>query len=94
MNIKDFLLTINDETKTIISNDFNVELTKAYVLPSTDDQGLTFENFDNKSKKAKVIETCVLHIDLRHSKSWSGFSGHPNPFYKGLSHKLCKFKFH
>ena len=67
MGIKDFLLTVNDEANAIISDSFKVELTNATVLPSIDDQGITFENFDTNSKKAKVIETCVLHIDLRHS---------------------------
>jgi hypothetical protein len=67
MGIRDILLTVNDETKTIISGSFDVELNQAFVLPSIDDQGLTFEDFDTKSKKAKFIETCALHIDLRHS---------------------------
>lgn len=67
MGIKEFLLSANEETKSIISDSFKVELMQATVLPSIDDQGITFENFDAQNKKAKVIETCVLHIDLRHS---------------------------
>lgn len=67
MGIKDFLLTINDDTKTIISNAFTLDLTRANVVPSLDDPGITFADFDTKSQKVKYIETCVLHIDLRHS---------------------------
>jgi hypothetical protein len=67
MAIKEFLLEVNDETKAIISDNFKMELTSAFTSPSVDDQGITFEDFDNKNKKAKIIETCVLHIDLRQS---------------------------
>lgn len=67
MGIKETLLLVNDETKGIISNSFNVELINARSIPSVDDPGLTYADFDNKQKKTKLVETCVLHIDLRHS---------------------------
>jgi len=67
MGIKDILLLTNNETKTVMSNSFNVELIAARDIPSIDGAGLTYADFDNKQKKTKLIETCVLHIDLRHS---------------------------
>lgn len=67
MEIKDFLLAINDDTKIIISDNFQLDLSKANIVPSLDYPGITFANFDTKSQKVKFIETCVLHIDLRHS---------------------------
>lgn len=67
MGIREILIDINDETRVINSPDFTVEISKAVTLPSIDDASITFENFDFNSKKAKLIETCVLHIDIRQS---------------------------
>ncbi len=67
MSLNQLLLDINDESKTILSPAFTTDVTQAYILPSVDDQDITFENFDDKTKKVKWVETCVLHIDLRQS---------------------------
>lgn len=67
MAFKDFISEVNEETKLILSNDFKLNIVDANVLPGVDDQGITYENFDNKTKGVKTISTCVLHIDLRQS---------------------------
>ena len=53
MNLNQLPLDINDETKTVLSADFTTDVSQAYVLPSVDDQDITFENFDDKTKKVK-----------------------------------------
>lgn len=61
--MKEFLQTIVDEVNEIF--DHNIETTKAYAVPSRDDAGLTFGK--NQVKRGKLIETCVLFIDIRNS---------------------------
>jgi class 3 adenylate cyclase len=59
----ELLKQINDDVKNIFER--NLETTKAYVVPSRADQGLTFAVGDDK--KGKLIETCVLFVDMRNS---------------------------
>lgn len=61
--MSELLKQINDDVKNIFEK--NLEATKAYVVPSRDDQGLTFTLGDDK--KGKLIETCVLFVDMRNS---------------------------
>lgn len=44
---------------------YDIETTKAYSVPARDDAGLTFPYYENK--KGKIIETCVLFVDIRNS---------------------------
>lgn len=67
MTLKDFLQEINDETKEIISSDFSIEIRETEYTPNVDDSDITYDNFDKKNKKCKIIETCVLYIDIRKS---------------------------
>lgn len=67
MTLKDFLQEINDETKEIISSDFSIEIKETDYTPNVDDSDITYDNFDKKYKKCKIIETCVLYIDIRKS---------------------------
>lgn len=61
--MKEFLQSIVAEVKEIF--DHNIETTKAYVVPTRDDAGLTFGK--DQVKRGKLIETCVLFIDIRNS---------------------------
>ncbi len=67
MAIKDLLDSLDDEIKTIHSSDFKIEVIETKYVPNDNDSSLTFENFDTKKKKVKMIETCVLYIDIRKS---------------------------
>ncbi len=67
MNLRDFLQEINDEVKTLVSPEFDVQVGETNVVPNVNDSGITFDNFDSKSKRCKIIETCVLYIDIRNS---------------------------
>lgn len=61
--MKELLSQLNQDIKDIFQ--YNIETTKAYVVPSRDDVGLTFTI--GNDKKGKVIETCVLMVDMRNS---------------------------
>jgi len=71
MGLIDALLNLNNETKLINSPDFSIEVSNAIIAPNRDDSALTFEDFDNNSKKVKLLETCVVFIDMRHSTQLS-----------------------
>lgn len=61
--MEEFLISINQDIKDIF--DHNIETTKAYVVPTRNDPTLTFPI--GADKKGKLIETCVLMIDIRNS---------------------------
>lgn len=67
LSLEDFLQKISDETKDIVSPDFDVEINDTKSVPNIDDTNITYENLDSKCKKCKTIETCVLYIDIRKS---------------------------
>ena len=48
---------------------YDIQNTKAYVVPTRDDAALTFPI--GADKKGKLIETCVLMIDIRNSTTIS-----------------------
>ena len=66
-DINGFLKGLSGEVKDIFQND--IETSKAYVVPSREDPLLTFPMGANK--KGKLIETCVLMVDIRNSTSLS-----------------------
>ncbi len=65
--MKDLLQSISDDVKDIFNHD--IETNKTYSVPGRNDQNLTFGR--NQIKKGKLIETCVLFIDIRNSTSMS-----------------------
>ena len=67
MTVKDILDTLDDEVSIIHHSDFDIEITNTNFVPLDSDSSLTFENFDEKYKKVKTIETCVLYVDIRKS---------------------------
>ncbi|CAA6827759.1 MAG: Unknown protein [uncultured Sulfurovum sp.] len=67
MSIKNILDTLDEEVSIIHSSDFDINIKNTTYISNNDDSSLTFENFDKKYKKVKIIETCVLYIDIRSS---------------------------
>jgi adenylate cyclase len=61
--MKEYLQSIADDAKDIFEHE--IETTKAYAVPGRYDPGLTFGR--DQLKKGKLIETCVLFIDIRNS---------------------------
>ena len=66
-NVQDIVTQLNNEVQVILSDNFNVGVSKAYNVPATDDAGLTYANLDLRNKKTQTLETCVLFIDMRRS---------------------------
>lgn len=67
MALKDFFETIDAEVKTTVSSDFDIEVTDTKFVPNFDDSYITFDNFDEKKKQCKRLESCVLYVDIRNS---------------------------
>lgn len=59
------------EVETILSNAFTISTTNTNVVPHSDDVAITFPNLDAKSQSCKLIDTCVLYIDIRRSTELS-----------------------
>jgi hypothetical protein len=53
MDFSDFLNELDDEVQNINASYFDIEISETYWVPSQDDANLTYENFDNYSKKSK-----------------------------------------
>lgn len=69
MAIKEILTQINEDVKDIIGMGFELTQTQSDYVPNDEDPGLTFES--GKTKKAKLIETCILYADIRNSTELS-----------------------
>jgi adenylate cyclase len=67
MTLMDFFETIDKEVKNTVSSDFDIEITDTKLVPNFNDSYLTFDNSDNKKKKCKRLESCVLYVDIRNS---------------------------
>lgn len=59
------------EVETILSDAFTISTTNTNVVPHSDDVAITFPNLDAKSQSCKLIDTCVLYIDIRRSTELS-----------------------
>ncbi|ATU94457.1 adenylate/guanylate cyclase domain-containing protein [Phyllobacterium zundukense] len=62
--IRDELL---EEVATILSNSFTIDVTNTNSVPHSGDPSITFPNLDAQTQGCKLIETCVLYIDIRRS---------------------------
>lgn len=67
MSLKDFFIDIDDEVKTVVSSNFEIEIIDTKYVPSFDDSNITFDNLDKKIKKCKRLQSCVLYVDMRDS---------------------------
>src|SRR5687768_10648932 len=62
-----FRLDLDAEVAAILSNQFNVVITETDVVPSVDDADLTYPNLDTMEQRCKLLESCILYIDIRDS---------------------------
>jgi class 3 adenylate cyclase len=46
---------------------FQIGITNTDIVPHSNDAAITFPNMDAKAQGAKLIDTCVLYIDIRRS---------------------------
>lgn len=59
------------EVESILADSFTISTTSTNVVPHSDDVAITFPNLDAKSQSCKLIDTCVLYIDIRRSTELS-----------------------
>lgn len=62
---------LSDEVGTILAKDFAVTAISTKVVPHSSDGAITFPNLDAKTQACKLIDTCVLYIDIRRSTELS-----------------------
>jgi adenylate cyclase len=62
---------LSDEVGTILGQDFAVTATNTKTVPHSSDGAITFPNLDAKTQACKLIDTCVLYIDVRRSTELS-----------------------
>lgn len=65
--LKDFLQRLDDEVATVLDSTFEVEIIETNFVPSFDDPNITYDNLDTQKKKCKLLESCVLYVDIRDS---------------------------
>lgn len=69
--LPDLRVELSDEVGTILAQDFSVTATKTNTVPHSNDGAITFPNLDAKTQACKLIDTCVLYIDIRRSTELS-----------------------
>jgi adenylate cyclase len=70
--MREYLQSLANEIKSIFNH--TIETTKTYNVPGRNDTGLTFSR--DQIKRGKLIETCVLFIDIRDSTKISQSLNH------------------
>ncbi|SDP86386.1 Adenylate and Guanylate cyclase catalytic domain-containing protein [Mucilaginibacter sp. OK268] len=65
MALKDIISEIEQDVADVASTSFDYANTN--IVPSTNDNGLSFER--GKAKNGKILNTCVLYVDIRNSVS-------------------------
>lgn len=71
MKLADLRDSLDDEVSTILSSSFSIEVTDTTTVPHSSDPAITFPNLDAKRQCCKLIDTCVLYIDIRRSTDLS-----------------------
>lgn len=67
MSILDFKAELEAEITGILSSGFSVDVVETTTVPSANDPAITFPNLVTGKQSCKLIETCVLYIDIRKS---------------------------
>lgn len=71
MKMSDLRDELCEEVSTILGSNFSITTTSTSVVPTSNDPAITFPNLDAETQACKVIETCVLYIDIRRSTELS-----------------------
>ena len=71
MGLKEFRLDIVDEVSTILDSSFDIQIVTTGSVPHSDDPAITFPNLDDHWQGTKLVETCVLYVDMRRSTELS-----------------------
>jgi class 3 adenylate cyclase len=71
LDLEEFQSSLAAEVQEITSSDFSVVISPTDLVPGVDDPEITYPNLVTKVQKCKLIETCVLYIDIRRSTNLS-----------------------
>jgi adenylate cyclase len=71
MSIKDFMADVGEEAEAILSSEFGINVVETTTVPEIDDPAITYPNVDTRELGCKLIQTCVLYIDIRRSTELS-----------------------
>jgi len=67
MAIADLKEETLEEVEAILSSSFKIDVVDTASVPHSSDPAITFPNLDAQRQGAKLIDTCVLYIDIRRS---------------------------
>jgi adenylate cyclase len=67
LGLKEFFKEIDNEVSAIVAPAFEIEVIETDYVPNFDDPNITYDNLDGNTKKCKLLETCVLYVDIRGS---------------------------
>ncbi|HKS18791.1 MAG TPA: adenylate/guanylate cyclase domain-containing protein [Bradyrhizobium sp.] len=67
MGLEDLRDELDEEVSAILDGGFSISITQTNTVPHSGDPAITFPNLDADTQGAKLIETCVLYIDMRRS---------------------------
>jgi adenylate cyclase len=67
MSLNDFKAEVSGEISGILASEFTIEVVETKTVPTVDDAALTYPNLDTGRQVCKLIETCVLYVDIRKS---------------------------
>jgi adenylate cyclase len=71
MNLEEFRDSLLEEIRGVGGPLFEHVITKTNLVPSIDDQNITYPNLIEKMQKSKLLESAVLFVDLRNSTAIS-----------------------
>lgn len=66
-SIMDLKNLLDEEINLILSSDYEIAVSETVFVPTIDDPLITYPNLESMQQKVKLIETCVLYIDIRRS---------------------------
>lgn len=67
MALEDLRDELSEEVASILDSSFAIDITETDFVPHSGDAAITFPNLDARTQGTKLIETCVLYIDMRRS---------------------------
>lgn len=76
MAVKEFLAEIDADVQALLDPAFDIEVVETEYVPSFDDPDVTFDNLDESRKSCKLLESCVLYVDIRDSAKLSSSKRH------------------
>jgi adenylate cyclase len=62
-----FRTELDNDLRSILDGAFRVTISSTNTVPSVDDPALTYPNLDTGEQRCKLLESCILHVDIRDS---------------------------